>query len=151
MRRGRGPMTPARARRMIGVGQVGAAPARAVRAGRAGVARARWDAYRAARLGVTPDQLNAYSGRGGALHARIDRLAEALDDLDDGAEAHATTAVAPVRRREPGRGWPTWRVAVRAAEQMPPQRRQTAHRAVGAELDRIELALLHHLGVGRTV
>ena len=41
-------------------------------------------------------------------------------------------------------------LAVRAAEQMPPQRRKTAHRAVSAELDRVELTLLDHLGVGRT-
>jgi len=42
-------------------------------------------------------------------------------------------------------------LAVRAAEQMPPQRRRVAHKAVSAELDRVELTLLDHLGVGRTV
>jgi hypothetical protein len=110
------------------------------------VARARWDAYRAVRLGVTPDRLNAYSGRGGALHARIDRLAESLNALDDGTEAHATTA----SRRFAVETRPRLAdlaVAVRAAEQMPAQRRRVAHRAVGDELDRIELALLRHLGV----
>ena len=41
-------------------------------------------------------------------------------------------------------------VAVRAAEQMPTQRRRTAYRAIGEELDRIEVDLLTHLGVVTT-
>ena len=144
-RRGGGPMTPARAKRVIGVGRVVLpllAPYALVVAG-----VARWDAYRAARLGVTPMQLNAYSGPGGALHARIDRLAESMNALDDGTEAYATTAsrrfAVDTRPRLADLA-----VAVRAAEQMPVQRRRTAHRAVGDELDRIELTLLRHLGVG---
>jgi hypothetical protein len=99
------------------------------------------------RLGVTPMQLNAYSGPGGALHARIDRLAESLNDLDDGTEAYSTTAA----RRFAVETRPRLvdlALAVRAAEQMPAQRRRTAHRAVGDELDRIELTLLRHLGIG---
>jgi hypothetical protein len=145
-RRGRGPMTPARARRMIGVGRAVLPLLAPYALAVAGVARARWDAYRAVRLGVTPDRLNAYSGRGGALHARIDRLAESLNALDDGTEAHATTA----SRRFAVETRPRLAdlaVAVRAAEQMPAQRRRVAHRAVGDELDRVELALLRHLGI----
>jgi Family of unknown function (DUF6474) len=148
VRKGRGPMTPARARRMIGLGRTVLPLLAPYALAAAGVARAQWDARRAARLGVTPGQLNAYSGRGGALHARIDRLAEALDALDDGAEAHATSA----SRRFAVETRPRLAdlaVAVRAAEQMPTPRRRTAHRAVGTELDRIELALLTHLGVVR--
>jgi hypothetical protein len=38
-------------------------------------------------------------------------------------------------------------VAVRAAEQMPAARRRAAFRAIGGELDGIELTLLDHLGV----
>jgi hypothetical protein len=147
VRRGRGPMTPARAKRMIGIGRVVLPVLVPYALAAAGVARARWDAYRAARLGVTPMQLNAYSGPGGALHARIDRLAESLKDLDDGTEAYATTAA----RRFAVETRPRLvdlALAVRAAEQMPAQRRRTAHRAVGDELDRIELALLRHLGIG---
>ena len=153
VRRGRGPLTPARARRMIGLGKVVLPLLAPYALASAGIARARWDAYRAARLGVTPSQLNAYSGRGGALHARIDQLAAALDDLDDlddGAEAHATTAARRFARESRPR-LEDLALAVRAAEQMPRQRRKTAHRAVSAELDRIELTLLDHLGVGRTV
>ena len=148
VRRGRGPMTPARARRMIGLGKVVLPLLAPYALAAAGVARAQWDAYRAARLGVTPMQLNAYSGRGGALHARIDQLASALGDLDDGAEAHATTAARRFARETRPR-LEDLALAVRAAEQMPPQRRRVAHRAVSAELDRVELTLLDHLGVGR--
>jgi hypothetical protein len=149
VRRGRGPMTPARARRMIGLSKVVLPLLVPYALAAAGVARAQWDAYRAARLGVTPSQLNAYSGRGGALHARIDQLATALGDLDDGTEAHSTTASRRFARETRPR-LEDLALAVRAAEQMPPQRRKTAHRAVSAELDRVELALLDHLGVGRT-
>jgi hypothetical protein len=145
-RSGRGPLTPARAKRMIGVGRVVLPLLAPYALAAAGVARARWDAYRAARLGVTPMQLNAYSGPGGALHARIDRLAESMNALDDGTEAYSTTAArrfaVDTRPRLADLA-----VAVRAAEQMPAQRRRTAHRAVGEELDRIELMLLRHLGV----
>jgi hypothetical protein len=145
VRRGRAPMTPARARRLIGVGRAVLPLLAPYALAAAGVARARWDAYQAARLGVTPDRLNAYTGRGGALHARIDRLAVALDELGDGAEAtgDARRFAAETRPRLADLA-----VAVRAAEQMPAQRRRTAHRAVGDELDRVELALLRHLGIG---
>lgn len=145
-RRGRGPMTPARARRVIALSKVVLPLLAPYALAAAGVARAQWDAYRASRLGVTPAQLNAYSGRGGALHARIDQLATALGDLDDGAEAHATTASRRFAREARPR-LEDLALAVRAAEQMPPQRRRVAHRAVSGELDRIELALLEHLGL----
>jgi uncharacterized protein DUF6474 len=146
-RTGRGPMTPARARRLIGVGRAVLPLLAPYALAAAGVARSRYDEYRAVRLGVTPDRLNAYSGRGGSLHARIDRLAESLNELDDGAEAHATTAARRFALENRPR-LTDLAVAVRAAEQMPAQRRRTAHRAVGDELDRIELALLRHLGIG---
>jgi hypothetical protein len=143
---GRGPMTPARAKRMIGVGKVVLPLLAPYAMAAAGVARARWDAYRAVRLGVTPDRLNAYSGRGGALHARIDRLAVSVNELDDDTEAYQTTAARRFALDTRPR-LADLAVAVRAAEQMPAQRRRVAHRAVGDELDRIELALLRHLGV----
>jgi hypothetical protein len=145
VRKGRAPMTPARARRLIGVGRAVLPLLAPYALAVAGIARAQWDAQRAARLGVTPSQLNAYSGRGGALHARIDRVAEALDALDTGPDGDAArTFVAGTRPRLADLA-----VAVRAAEQMPTPRRRTAHRAIGAELDRIELALLDQLGVAR--
>jgi hypothetical protein len=147
-REGRGPMTPARARRLIGVGRAVLPLLAPYALAAAGVARARWDAYRALRLGVTPDRLNAYSGRGGALHARIDRLAESLATLEDGSavdgEDRASSRRFAVETRP---RLVDLALAVRAAEQMPAPRRRVAHRAVGDELDRVELALLRHLGV----
>jgi hypothetical protein len=112
----------------------------------ASVARGRWDAYRAARLGVQPDQLSAYAGPGGALHARLSRVAEALNELESGTRVQPTDAgrafVAATRPRLADLS-----VAVRAAEQMPSSRRRAAYRAIGGELDRIETDLLTHLGV----
>jgi hypothetical protein len=142
----RKPLTAARAKRMIGVGKAVAPLLAPYALAAAGVARARWDAYRAARLGVEPGQLAAYAGPGGALHARLSRMAEALDRLESGAEAPGTDAArrfaADTRPRLADLA-----VAVRAAEQMPTPRRRTAYRSIGAELDRLEIALLNHLGV----
>jgi hypothetical protein len=146
VRRARKPLTAARAKRMIGVGKAVAPLLAPYALAAAAVARARWDAHRAARLGVEPGQLAAYSGPGGALHARLSRMAEALDRLESGAEAHATGAArrfaVDTRPRLADLA-----VAVRAAEQMPTPRRRTAYRSIGAELDRLEIALLNHLGV----
>jgi hypothetical protein len=138
-----GPLTPSRAKRLIGVGKAVAPLLAPYALAAAGVARARWDEYRAARLGVDPMQLGAYTGPGGALHARLSRMAEALDELDrrtDAPAAREFTAATRPRLADLA-------VAVRAAEQMPPARRRTAYRAIGRELDRIEETLLRHLGV----
>jgi Family of unknown function (DUF6474) len=143
--RRREPMTAARARRLIGVATAVAPLVAPYALAVAGVARGRWDAYRAARLGVTPQQLTAYSGRGGALHARIDRIAEALRTLEGGeppASDESRRFAAASRPRLVDLA-----LAVRAAEQMPGPRRRTAHRAIGGELDRIEVELLTRLGV----
>jgi hypothetical protein len=145
-RRTRKPLTAARAKRMIGVGKAVAPLLAPYALAAAGVARARWDAYRAARLGVEPGQLSAYAGPGGALHARLSRMAEALDQIESGAQAHngdaARRFAVDTRPRLADLA-----VAVRAAEQMPASRRRTAYRSVGAELDRLEIALLNLLGL----
>jgi hypothetical protein len=140
------PFTAARAKRMIGVGKAVAPLLAPYALAAAGIARARWDAYRAARLGVEPGQLSAYAGPGGTLHARLSRMAQALDELESGAEAHATSAARSFAAETRPR-LADLAVAVRAAEQMPTARRRTAYRAIGGELDRHEIALLHHLGV----
>jgi uncharacterized protein DUF6474 len=144
--RARKPLTPARAKRMIGVGKAVAPLLAPYALAAAAAARARWDAHRAARLGVEPGQLAAYAGPGGALHARLSRMAEALDRLESGGEARSTDAsrrfAIDTRPRLADLA-----VAVRAAEQMPIPRRRTAYRSIGTELDRLEIALLNHLGV----
>jgi hypothetical protein len=142
----RKPLTASRAKRVVGVGTAVAPLLAPYALAAAGVARSRWDAYRAARMGIDLDQLSAYSGRGGMLHARLSRVAETLVELDTGDEAHATGAahrfVVETRPRLEDLS-----LAVRAAEQMPSARRRTAHRAIGGELDRIEEQLLSLLGV----
>jgi hypothetical protein len=138
--RTRAPLTAARAKRLIGVGTAIAPLLAPYALAAASVARGAWDARRAARLGVAADQLSAYSGPGGALHARLSRVAEALGELDEEDREHAFATATRPRLADLA-------VAVRAAEQMPSARRRTAYRAIGAELDRIEIDLLGHLGV----
>jgi hypothetical protein len=145
-RAARKPLTAARAKRLIGVSKAVAPLLAPYALALAGVARYRWDAYRAARLGVEPGQLSAYAGPGGALHARLSRLAEALDELDPGTESRSTDAARRFALDTRPR-LADLAVAVRAAEQMPTPRRRTAYRAISGELDHIEVALLTHLGV----
>jgi hypothetical protein len=105
-------------------------------------ARTAWDNRKAARLGVAPDQLGAFAGPGGALHARISRVADTLTRLEGGGK-DSSAFVSRIRPRLADLS-----VAVRAAGQMPAQRRRAAYKAIGNELDTIESGLLDHLGVG---
>ena len=65
------------------------------------------------------------------------------------AELDREVSDAATRSSPPGAGtrWPQLAAAVRAAERMPSARRKAAHKAVAAELDRIERELLRRLGV----
>lgn len=109
-----------------------------------GEARDRYDRVRAHRLGVPVEDLHRYSGRGGALHARISGAAEAVADLREreGATAEDRTFAdrADTTLRQLA-------AAVRAAERMPTARRKAAHKAVAAELDQLEERVLQRLGV----
>lgn len=152
---GRDPLTPARAKRMIAVGKVVAPLLAPYALAAAGVARAQWDDYRARRLGVSADQLGSYSGRGGALHARISRIAAALPELAAESQGRGSNGTGSDGRDEQARRFAAetsprladLSLAVRAAEQMPASRRRTAFRAVAGELDQIETGLLTHLGL----
>jgi Family of unknown function (DUF6474) len=152
-RAARKPFTAARAKRLIGVGKAVAPLLAPYALAAAGVVRSQWDARRAARLGVEPGQIAKFSGPGGALHARISRIAETLDRLESGAGIDGTgITVTDEARRFVADTRPRLAdlaVAVRAAEQMPSARRRTAYRAVGGELDRVEVELLTRLGVLR--
>jgi hypothetical protein len=109
-----------------------------------GEARDRYDRIRARRMGVPVEELARFSGRGGALHARISGAAEALSEL---RERDGTTAE---DRTFADRSETTLRqlaAAVRAAERMPTSRRKAAHRAAATELDQLEERLLQRLGV----
>jgi hypothetical protein len=143
---GRTPLTAARAKRLIGVGTTVAPLLAPYAMAAAGAVRGRWDSYRAARLGVAPEQLGQFSGPGGALHARLSHVADALNELDSAAEIHSTTAAKRFAEETRPR-LVDLSVAVRAAEQMPSSRRRAAYRAIAGELDVIESALLTHLGI----
>ncbi|OLT10513.1 hypothetical protein BJF78_28735 [Pseudonocardia sp. CNS-139] len=137
-------LTPARAKRLISIGRTVAPLLAPYALSAAGAIRGQWDAYRAARLGVGLDQLAAYSGPGGALHARISRIAESLDGIDrsekNSPAAHEFTAASRPRLADLS-------VAIRAAAQMPGSRRRTAYKAISGELDRLEQQTLRYLGV----
>jgi hypothetical protein len=145
----RKPLTGKSAKRMIGVGTAVAPLLAPYALAAAGAVRGAWDARKAARLGVAADQLGAYAGPGGALHARLSRIAEALTELESGPQAQSDGEVSAFAADTRPR-LADLAVAVRAAEQMPTQRRRTAYRAIGEELDRIEVDLLTHLGVVTT-
>lgn len=142
----RAPFSSAQAKRLIGVGTTVLPLLAPYALAAATRARGRWDLYRAGRLGVTTDQLAAFSGPGGSLHARLSHLAEALTELAKTDEVHATTAATKFAAETRPR-LADLSVAVRAAEQMPATRRRAAFKAIGGELDGIELTLLDHLGV----
>lgn len=145
--RSRMELTPARAKRLIGVGTAVAPLLAPYVITAAAALRERWDAHRARQLGVPADQLGRFTGRGGSLFARISRVAEALTELE--AEGNSSAATGAARRfaRDTRPRIEDLALAVRAAEQMPSARRRTAFKAIGGELDRIEEQLLVHLGI----
>ena len=109
-----------------------------------GEVRDRVDRARARKLGVPVEELAKYSGKGGALHARISGLADGVTDLRQRANTTKDDAAFADRTETTLR---QLAAAVRAAERMPSQRRRAAHQAVGTELDQLEEDLLHRLGV----
>lgn len=136
----------ARAKRYIALSRVVAPVLAPYAMAAAGTLRHRWDDRRSRRLGVSPDELGGYSGRGGQLHARISRIARTFGELKaDGSTERSPQAKAFVDTNEPRLH--DFAAAVRAAEQMPAPRRKAAFRAVSRDLDRIEVELLTHLGI----
>jgi uncharacterized protein DUF6474 len=140
-----GPLiTPSNAKRAIAVGKILAPALLPVAIRAAGVVRGAWDEHKARQLGVEPGELGKYAGRGGLLHARIGRIAQALGELRQ-TEQHGEEATAFIAETEPR--LVDLAAAVRAAELMPTERRRAAYRAVNAELNQIEPRLLALLGV----
>ncbi|SDF54685.1 DUF6474 family protein [Pseudonocardia oroxyli] len=135
-------LTSAQTKRVLAVGKAVAPLLLPYGIAAAGVARASWDTYRSRRLGVPADQLGRFTGRGGALHARLSRAGEALTEVEATGDAAGRAFAQETRPRLADLA-----LAVRAAEQMPTPRRRTAFRAVGSELDRIEDRLLDQLGL----
>ena len=146
-RRKTGPrLTPSSAKNLVGVAKVLGPAVLPVVAPyllkAASVARDGVDRARARRLGVDVARLADFSGRGGALHARIvgagDSLAE-LATLDETRDREFVTRSTDTLVK--------LAAAVRAAERMPTARRKAAYRAVARELDPIEQGLLSRLGI----
>lgn len=109
-----------------------------------GEVRDRLDRSRARKLGVPVEDLSKYSGRGGALHARIAGLADGVTELRQRTDGSKDDAAFADRTETTLR---QLAAAVRAAERMPSPRRRSAHQAVATELDQLEEDLLHRLGV----
>lgn len=136
----------AKAKRYLAVSRIVAPVLAPYAMAAAGTLRHRWDDHRSRRLGVSPEELGGYSGRGGHLHARISRIARTFGELrDDGSTERDARTKAFVETNEPRLH--DFAAAVRAAEQMPVNRRKAAYRAVSKDLDRIEVELLSHLGI----
>jgi hypothetical protein len=93
---------------------------------------------------VPIEELAKFSGRGGALHARISGAAAAITELRERTEVTADDKAFADRSETTLR---QLAAAVRAAERMPTARRKAAHKAASAELDQLEERLLHRLGV----
>jgi hypothetical protein len=110
----------------------------------AAAARDGLDRYRAHKLGIAVGDLAEYTGRGGALHARIVGVDQSLAELEARAEAGSVDHEFATCGRDT---LTKLTAAVRAAERMPTSRRRAAHRSVSAELDPIEQELLRRLGV----
>ncbi len=143
-------VTTGNAKKAIAVGKILVPVLAPIAMQAAAVARGAWDDRRARRLGVAPSELGTYSGKGGALHARISGVAASMRALAAGQSGGSGAKGGQVARfvadTEPRLA--DLSAAVRAAELMPTERRRAAHRAVSGELDRIEPQLLGLLGVG---
>lgn len=140
------PVTGATVKRWIGIARVVVPVAAPLVYQAVGLARSRWDDHRARRLGVAPDELSAFSGRGTALYARAHNLANSVRDLAARREDDAAVAAFAADARE---RLSDLEAAVRSAEQMPAARRRRAHVAVATELDRLEARLLDAWGLDR--
>ncbi|EHK88987.1 DUF6474 family protein [Saccharomonospora azurea] len=140
--------TPKRAKNAVRVAKVvvpAAVPALAPLVLRAaGAVREVYDRRQARRMGIDVTQLPEYSGRGGALLARLAGASNALTQLADSERATDADREFVARSRST---LEQLTASVRAAEHMPVSRRKAAHRAVGAELDLIEVEVLRRLGV----
>ncbi|MCX2712736.1 DUF6474 family protein [Mycolicibacterium sp. J2] len=138
-------LSPTRIRRTLTVSRL-LAPILVPLAYRAAVAaRGFLDQRRADRLGVPLSQLGQFSGHGAALAARIAGAEQTLQQVAAKKPKDAETKqfVTAITDRLTDLS-----AAVTAAENMPAQRRASAHDAISAQLDGIDADLLARLGIG---
>ncbi|MDL5154758.1 DUF6474 family protein [Actinomycetospora termitidis] len=139
-------LTGATVKRWIGIARIVVPIAAPLVYQAVGATRSRLDEVRARRLGVAPDELSSFSGRGTALYARAHNLAASVRELERRREED--TDVRAFARDARDR-LSDLEAAVRSAEQMPTARRRRAHLAVAGELDRLESRLLELWGLDR--
>jgi hypothetical protein len=139
-------VTPGNAKKAISIGKILVPVLAPVAMQVAGMARGAWDERRARRLGVPASELGTYTGKGGALHARIARISMSISELSANPGPGRADEVARFVAAN-GTRLADLSAAVRAAEMMPTERRRAAHKAVAGELDQIEPRLLALLGV----
>lgn len=138
------PFSVASVKRYLGVARV-LAPVLAPLVYRgATYARGQMDARRAQQLGVGVEQLGDFTGHGARLSVRVAGAESSTTEIVNQHPKDAETKKFAEATRERLTDLST---AVRAAEQMPPARRRTAHLAISHELDGIEADLLARLGV----
>ncbi|HLR98186.1 hypothetical protein H7J77_01735 [Mycolicibacillus parakoreensis] len=112
---------------------------------RAATAARGWlDERRADQLGIPLAQVGQYAGHGAQLSARIAGAEKTLRAVQDNRpkdpETKQFTTAMTARLADLA-------AAVTAAQNMPAQRRRTAHAAIAAELDGIDADLLARLGL----
>ncbi|MEJ2886724.1 DUF6474 family protein [Actinomycetospora aeridis] len=146
------PWTGAKVKRYIGIARIVVPIVAPIVYQGVGMARDRWDAHRARQLGVAPDELGEFTGRGAALYARVHNIALSVQDLRTRHGGGDSTRSSEIRAfvEDAEQRLSDLESAVRAAEQMPASRRRSAHVAVAGELERIEDRLLALWGVGGT-
>ncbi|MGL4305248.1 MAG: DUF6474 family protein [Mycobacteriaceae bacterium] len=107
-------------------------------------ARGYLDTHKARKLGVSVEELSAYTGYGAQFNARITGSKKSLEHLlaqkNNGTETKEFITATTQRLTDLSS-------AVQAAEHMPTARRKSAHQAISRELDGIDADLLARLGI----
>jgi hypothetical protein len=136
--------SPTRIRRMLTVSRL-LAPIVVPLAYRVAIAaRGLLDQRRAEQLGVPLAQIGQFSGHGGRLSARIAGAEQSLRAVQQNKPKDPETKqfVAAISERLTDLS-----AAVTAAENMPAQRRRSAHAAISRQLDEIDADLMARLGL----
>ncbi|MGD9619162.1 MAG: DUF6474 family protein [Mycolicibacterium sp.] len=117
-------------------------------------ARGMIDERRADKLGIPISQLGQFSGHGARFSARIAGAEQSLHQLSDSRDTKTGKGSRTAKQAETKQfvAAMTERLnalsaAVTAAENMPPDRRRTAHAAIAEQLDGIDADIMARLGV----
>lgn len=137
-------LSPAKIRRLLTVSRL-LAPILMPLGYRAAIAaRGLLDQRRADQLGIPLSQIGQFSGHGARLSARVAGAEQSLRMVQDKKPKDAETQQFASAI---GERLADLSAAITAAENMPSQRRRTAHGAISSQLDGIEADLLARLGL----